>query len=135
MLLTPLARRTKERAPFTLEAPDVSAAARPTRLAGPIVHEVTLPVHTLGPIRREEVTHSGPSLDNCLCEYRAHRVVQASDRPGLQPIGFPVRVQPCPIEDLIGIDVADPGNHLLVLKILKNWKPRTMFYKVSRGSN
>ncbi len=42
------------------------------------------------------------------------RVVQAAYVGGLQGVGQPVGAQPRSVQDLVAVDVADPGDHMLV---------------------
>ena len=65
-------------------------------------------------IRRQKIPDARAAITNGVQQDLLHRVIEPPDCLGLQPAGHSIGMKSGAIQDFIRIDVADPGNDLLM---------------------
>src|SRR3954469_1088935 len=111
-----LAVRAEERGPARVLLADDRAPAPEAGLPVPGVHLVVLLVAALlaEQIHVLLVGERGAPVLDAVLEDLHHRPVQAAHLLGPQLVAHVVVAEPGVVEDLVGVDVADPGDELLV---------------------
>jgi len=90
------------------------AASGRAGLPGLVIHQMPLLISPSAPVRRHEIPDAGATRTDGLGQHRPHRLVEPPDGPITQPAGSPIRMQASAIQNFVRVDVADPGNHLLM---------------------
>src|SRR5207249_10661171 len=71
-------------------------------------------ISAAAPVRGYEIPDAGATRAEGLGQHRPHSLVEPPDGPITQPAGSPIRMQAGAVQDFVRVDVADPGNHLLM---------------------
>jgi len=97
-----------------LQPSDESTASVGTGLSLFPIGEMKLLVSTFAPVGGEEIAYAGSPAGNGFFQNRLHRLIQLRPRRLTNPRCRSVRMKPDPKQNLVRIDIADPGDHLLV---------------------
>src|SRR6266542_3197070 len=91
-------------------------AAAQARSAGPLINHEPLRVPAWLPIRADVVAEAGPTVGDPLAEDGPDRPMQAPDLRWRQRVRAAQRVQACPPQRFVGIDVAHASDERLIEK-------------------
>ena len=105
---------TVERTAFTAKKANDAAALIRTGLAFFPIHAMVPFEMSLGPVRRKKVPHARPSTSNGLPQHRLGDFIKLINPAGTEAADQLIRVQPGAKQNLIGVDIANPGYGLLV---------------------